>query len=1096
MKNFSTLLLGLALAATASAEEKPVLVTTFPSPVPATTGVKPALPLHAPLNQEKELGTLVYASSQSDLWNEPGLVRFYTSNYYEQEKLSIAASSDDDVIAPRTTYFGGTIYKDEEGNKSYLAYNAINYDMGFTYPQYFYSIDLETGERTQLADLTEVKNSWLVVDGMAQNPVDGKLYATVRATDGLYSLYGTVNPKNGEFTLMGEMGDWYPDIAFDADGNLYGIRSSLKETGETDEYGNPYYEVKGSVLAKLNPENMEETEFVSLTAYDQNFQMWWNNTFTIDYTTGEFWGLLCDYNSWGWSQGVYKINPETGELTGYGSSYSVCAGMAIPYVEADSREAAYKVSNVSSTFGDKGASVTLTWTNPTTQWNGEELKELAEVRIFLDSPDALPYAIVPAEGKMGEEMSWTDEDPGQGVRTYYIVPCRKEGEKGVPEKWDAWGGADMPAAPEYVQAQSLGTSIQIEWPASVSGSHGGWLDVDNVTYTVTRYPDEVVVATGLTECKYVDNSMPQVNNYSYEVAGVSVAGTGEGQESNSVMAGPAYDLPFSVTIDTYEKGEAWTIVDNNQDGTRFWYSSYAPTGLMLYTNKPGESDDYAISPAVKLEKDKLYKVDMTININYPYDEEDFPDNLHSFDFTAGQGISAEAQSLAFYSERDFKNPQYGNIASNHFTGYFTATETGDWNIGLHWLTKNVFDWITLEQFSISEVFDNDLAISKYEAPAFATANTPGEFYVEVTNVGNNTSGAYTVQVLREEGEEAVLMGEATVTDAMNFGTTHRVYVPAVSPVTGILKTFARLVYDADQNLRNNESAVVAVTFDKEGTVPFNSIFNSGVDLCIDTRVPISSFGQYSTCQSIYYPSDLTKKLEGGKMTISRVGLSYDSNDGGTFSDYNVKVYLNTTDKTQYQCTEWNTKTEVSEWVDFGECCFDGVVSTVEGTGNVLAFNLDKEFEYDLSKNLVVTFVKEAPLPDNQFPVIFNHYANEDGGYGTTVRSLFKDGKAPFNFDTTSVFGKLFLPVLHIAANELSVGINEVSFGSAMNYDAQAGMLRGLGKGRVSVYSVSGQLIKQAEVTDGQTSLNLQGGLYILKFAGNDGQAQTMKIQVK
>ena len=58
------------------------------------------------------------------------------------------------------------------------------------------------------------------------------------------------------------------------------------------------------------------------------------------------------------------------------------------------------------------------------------------------------------------------------------------------------------------------------------------------------------------------------------------------------------------------------------------------------------------------------------------------------------------------------------------------------------------------------------------------------------------------------------------------------------------------------------------------------------------------------------------------------------------------------------------------------------------------------------------------------------------------------------------------------------------------------MLRGMGNGSVSIYNVSGQMVGQRQVTDGQMPLQLQSGLYIVKFNGANGEASTLKLQVK
>ena len=1075
MKKISTLLLGLALTASASAQS--LKVHTFPSVMQkAEVKTRPQV-RKAPLNEDKELGKLFYGATQDDASNEPGIIKFYSSDFYNSEKLCIIYDGTDNEMERRTTLLGGTWYEDEDGEGAYYGYSVINYDRGYTFPQYFMKIDLETGEKTIVADLTSLKSSWQIVDDMKQNPVDNKLYAMRQAADGLYSEFGTVDPATGDFTTLVQADYWYPSIAYDADGKLYGVRPELKSNGVDDEGFN----IVGSFFAQLELQDgqLKEVEKVSLKSWGENFCMWYTNSIYVDQETGEIYGSLMDHNSW--SQYLYTIDKESGELTYAGSSYSTVRGLYSPSYKTDSREAAAKVSNVSSVAGENGQSITLTWTNPTLQVNGETLTELAEVRIFCGSPSGIAYATLPAEGKMGEVMSWTDDNPEAGVNTYFIVPCRKEGELGYPESWNAWGGPDAPGAPSYVNAERSGNGVLVSWPAPEAGLHGGWYSADGVTYTIKRYPDEKVLATGLTETSYFDNVFDAINYYSYTVYATNTVGDGEETSSYPILAGPAHDVPYTSVINSDEEAEAWTIIDGNNDGTQFSYSSwYAPFGLRLYTNKPGSSDDYAVSPAIKLEGGKTYKVQMTVNINYPYDEEHFPDSLHDFEFVAGQGTTVEDLTNVFYKVDQYKNPYYGNIASNHFSAQFTPETSGEWNIALHWLTSNVYDWITLESFSISEVFANDLAIGEVESPEFATANTGIPYYVTVVNEGSATSGNYTVQIVAKNGESETVVGESAENGGLAPGKSARIYVGAIFTETGDQQAFARIVYDADEEPSNNVSAPKGVTVDAEGTVPFSAVFNTDTDLTIDTQCPICTNEPNSTFQSIYYPSDLTATVDGDALTISRLALRYSSNEGGTFTGHHVKIYLNTTDKLRYYSTEWNTVTETSEWVDFGELCFDGLVSSVEGENKLLTFNLDKEFTYDLSKNLVVTIVKEGEIPENTFPVIFHHYNNEAGGYGETLRSLFYRGKTEFNFDTTKVFGKLFLPILHVAAKEYLVGIDELVF------DGNSAPT-----GRIAVYNVSGQLVKCGEFNSIE-QLGLQSGLYIVR----DNNGNTKKIQVK
>ncbi len=52
-----------------------------------------------------------------------------------------------------------------------------------------------------------------------------------------------------------------------------------------------------------------------------------------------------------------------------------------------------------------------------------------------------------------------------------------------------------------ITLQADGEDGIITWNAPAEGYHGGYFTGDNITYTVVRFPDEVEVATNITEEK-------------------------------------------------------------------------------------------------------------------------------------------------------------------------------------------------------------------------------------------------------------------------------------------------------------------------------------------------------------------------------------------------------------------------------------------------------------------------------------------------------------------------------------------------------------------------------------------------------------------
>ena len=65
-----------------------------------------------------------------------------------------------------------------------------------------------------------------------------------------------------------------------------------------------------------------------------------------------------------------------------------------------------------------------------------------------------------------------------------------------------WEGPDVPTPPQNVALSYADGLMQLSWTAPTAGLHNGELDPDALTYTVTRYPDNVVVADHLAATSF------------------------------------------------------------------------------------------------------------------------------------------------------------------------------------------------------------------------------------------------------------------------------------------------------------------------------------------------------------------------------------------------------------------------------------------------------------------------------------------------------------------------------------------------------------------------------------------------------------------
>ena len=1031
------------------------------------------------LNNDKEKGLSMWAVTADDWNSDPGFVHFYSEDSYNLEKTGLIMSREDDEY--RSWHMtGGAMHNGKYYGSMYRYYTGVPNNF---YVRDFADIDLENGTWTSVQDLSEGnlegKNWSEPVISMASDPATGKLYGIAQnrdRTDRATVSFGEINPQNGAYTRLAALDDYYFAIEFDQKGTLYAVRW---------DYDSDNVQT-GSCLVTLDPaNNYAETILANLTKGGEQFKIYYNNTMRFDKATGDLWILACNQEG---AQYVCKLDMNTGELDskgrfGFGDTG---IGLYIPSFTADATDAAARVSDLTSTFDENGT-VTLKWTNPSQTWDKQELTELAEILVYRDGmEDADLVATIPAENKVGQEMTWTDETATQGVHTYYVVPCRRTGEKGVADTWRAFSGRDVPGMPGNVAIGKNGTTLTLSWEAPELGAHDGWYDKDGLTYKIVRHPDEVTVKEGLKGTNFTDESLGEIRMYSYDIIPVTSDGEGTKATTEEVQAGAAVAIPYSTDMSTPEKAGMWTVVNANQDANKFeFFDGFEPYGLGLWVESSYDSDDYAISPTFNMKGGATYRA--TFDIYFQYKTEDYdPHREHQFSFTAGQGVTAEAQSTVILNKEGFQNFQYYETVP--FEAFFTPETDGGYNLGFHYYSPaGVYDKVMLVGFSIEEVFGKDLAATSFSGTVEPAKGAASDYTVTVRNMGADDVDAYKVQIVRLDGDSKVVLGETEVSEKLEAQAETQVTVSAVPDMEGEFQMAAIAVLEGDEDATNDMSEPKIVNAAKEGTLPYNMVVE-GENPGTFTRLPMSFFRTYSSGQSIYRADELGLG-EGSK--IHRLAIVYDNNNSDvTVGPFDVKVYLGLTDKSDvgYETVDWTPLAEQT-------LVFDGTQAILAGSDNLMSFNLDEPFEYDPTKNLVVTFCKSGESA-SRYPAAF-HQFNDSWSDEENYRSLLYESTSGYEDASNNYSGYPYIPVLHLAVEKGSVvGITEIVVGGdGISFDNGTVRLNGIDVARLTVYDLTGRVVLDQSVATGKTAVNtsLQQGVYVVKAVGRDGKVYTKKV---
>ena len=388
--------------------------------------------------------------------------------------------------------------------------------------------------------------------------------------------------QNGNFELVTTLDCIIFNFCFDYDGTMWAVRAKADKN----------FNVVGTELVKFNQDYEVESVMELLKEKSPIIQGTFGSM-AFDYSTGDlYWYAVTYPNAYAYLFRVPTEMKKSCELEYMGgvATGTMLNGMYIPYLTADSREAAGRVTSIAAVPADDAVSKnTVSWTNPTLAWNRTELSDLAEVRVYrkkadakganttaelLSADNAELLATLPAAGKKGETMEWEDAAPLNGINTYYVVPCRVADEIGMPDSVRCFSGNDAPAAPVDIKATKLGEqSIKVEWTAPNIGANNGYVNPASIKYIVTRQPDNKRVAnTGKTS--FVDETITGDDNYYYQVQAYT-------EEANILLPITLTKLGASRRLVSLRLAETTTSSRLKSLGLRVKFSSLLVSCLMV-----------------------------------------------------------------------------------------------------------------------------------------------------------------------------------------------------------------------------------------------------------------------------------------------------------------------------------------------------------------------------------------------------------------------------------------------------------------------------------------------------------------------------------
>lgn len=464
---------------------------------------------------------------------------------------------------------GGGLFSSDGLTFDYIQYMSF----GTTIYMYYYKYDTQNWET--LAGHSVSDQTMLAYD-LTRDPVTQIPYGVYMTQAG--QELGTPD-YSGEVptrSTIGALSHELVTLAADQQGNLYGIGTD-------------------GVLYQVDKTNASLTSLGSTGVVPADAQQ----SAVVDPKTGKmYWAaVLADQTT-----GLYVVDlpSPTAQLIERFSSTKqiVCLNMKPSEIPADAPAA---VENLQSQFEGSSLDGTITFTLPEKTYGGDDLTGNITYHVLINGREDISVD----DAAPGEEV--TEDISLKGGNNQIQVYCSNDAGDGPKGSGiTLWAGDDVPTAPTNVVLTKTGdNALTLTWTAPTSGVHNGYMNPADTRYDVTRFPDSVRVATGITETTITDKVSPaHVTPYKYKVTARGVNGEGGSAVSNRIKLGAAFTTPYRNDIASEEDFELFDIYDLNNDGNTWTFEGYEAR----YRSNSNTGNDLLVAPAVSLKNDRLYNV--------------------------------------------------------------------------------------------------------------------------------------------------------------------------------------------------------------------------------------------------------------------------------------------------------------------------------------------------------------------------------------------------------------------------------------------------------------------------------------------------------
>lgn len=366
--------------------------------------------------------------------------------------------------------------------------------------------------------------------------------------------------------------------------------------------------------------------------------------------------------------GFYSVDLESGNATlisEFKNSEQFACIYPAEYTSAPTAPLA--ISDLSINYVTPGSlSGNYLLTLPSSQANGKPVSSDLTVDLYVDGER------ISSQKKKGGsrlEMPFSFKDEGMH---YVAVTTKNAAGYSAPAFINSYAGYDVPLPVSDVVFNNNEGKASLTWKAPTSGENDGYVDFKNLSYNVVRMPQGVTVASGLTKCEFSETLPDEMRRYFYKVTALNGPGKmSQPAESNFNIWGSAYPVPFIGSFGTKDDADIYSVVNSNNDKNSWNYSA-GNKEMSINTYQVENSNDWLISPAIRLEKEMLYQGEVDIHTF----ASGYPENIKLLVGTDPTDLSSFTEFADFPATEALRGfePRRGNFSVPANGRYYVAVQ--------------------------------------------------------------------------------------------------------------------------------------------------------------------------------------------------------------------------------------------------------------------------------------------------------------------------------------------------------------------------------------------------------------------------------------